>query len=267
MSALTADAIVPHLQTRWMGRSLHVFAELDSTNITVREMAASGAAHGTAVIADAQRRGRGRLGRSWESPAGKNLYLSVLLRGDIPMERVAQLNLLAGVATCETVRQWAATAELKWPNDVLIDGRKVVGILAELHGGAADRAVVVGIGVNLNATLEDFPEELRDKAGSVSMATGAPVDRAQFAGHLLRALETRYEQWSRDGFAPIAAVWRALTPLIGRRIRVQEPGAIVEGTVVDIDDDGALRLRLAEGGEHRVLAGDVSVLGGYSAGK
>jgi BirA family biotin operon repressor/biotin-[acetyl-CoA-carboxylase] ligase len=265
MTALTAAAIEPHLRTRWMGRVLHIFPELDSTNITARDMAAAGAADGTAVIAEAQRRGRGRLGRSWASPAGKNLYLSVLVRGDVPLEHVAQLSLLSGVAACETVRQWCR-AEIKWPNDVLIDGRKVVGILAELHGSGAERTVVLGIGVNLNATLDDFPEELRDKAGSVSLATGAAVDRAHFAGRLLNALETRYEQWSREGFAPIAAAWRSLTPLIGREIRVQEPGALVEGTVIDIDDEGALRLRLADGAEHRVLAGDVTVVGGYARG-
>jgi len=263
MNALTAAAIEPHLRTRWMGRALHIFAELDSTNLTAREMAAAGAANGTAVIAEAQRRGRGRLGRSWASPAGKNLYLSVLVRGDVPLDRVAQLSLLCGVAACETVREWCE-AEIKWPNDVLVGGRKVVGILAELHAGAAERAVVLGIGVNLNAALEDFPQELRDKAGSVCLATGASVDRARFTGRLLNALEARYEQWQRDGFAPIAAAWRALTPLIGRHIRVQEPGAIVEGTVVDLDEDGALRLRRADGGEHRVLAGDVTVVGGYT---
>jgi BirA family transcriptional regulator, biotin operon repressor / biotin---[acetyl-CoA-carboxylase] ligase len=263
MTALTAAAIEPHLRTRWMGRTLHVFTELDSTNLTARDMAAAGAANGTAVIAEAQRRGRGRLGRSWSSPAGKNLYLSVIVRGDVPLDRVAQLSLLCGVAACETVRQWCA-AEIKWPNDVLTDGRKVVGILAELHGNGAERAVVLGIGVNLNATLEDFPEELRDKASSLHLATGARVDRARFTGCLLNGLEARYEEWSTHGFAPIAAAWRALTPLIGRAIRVQEPGAIVEGTVIDIDDDGALRLRLAHGGEHRVLAGDVTVVGGYA---
>ena len=262
MTALSAAAIAPHLQTRWMGRALYVYPELDSTNITAAELAESGAANGTVVIAEAQRHGRGRLGRTWASPAGKNLYASILLRADVPIERVPQLSLLAGVAACETIREWSA-AELKWPNDVLVHDRKAVGILAELHGSGAERAVVLGIGVNLNATPEDFPDELRDKAGSLYMATGVPIDRARFTGRLLNALEARYEQWKRDGFTPIAAAWRALTPLIGSRIRVQEPGAMVEGTVLDIDDDGALRLRLAQGGEHRVLAGDVTVLGGY----
>jgi len=262
MTDLTAAAIAPHLRTAWLGRELHSFAELDSTNTTARELAKAGAAHGTAVIADAQRRGRGRLGRAWASPAGKNLYLSVVLRSDLPLSRLAEISLLAGVATCETVREWCA-AEIKWPNDILAGGRKVVGILAEMDGSDAGAVVVLGIGVNLNAELADFPEELREKAGSLRLAGGALVDRAAFTGRLLNNLELRYEQWRRGGFAPIAAAWRGLTALIGRRIRIQEPGAIVEGTVIDIAEDGALRVRLAGGEEHRVVAGDVTVLDGY----
>ena len=259
---LTADTIAPHLDTRWLGRALQGFAELDSTNTTAREMAEAGAGHGTVVIADAQRQGRGRLGRSWASPAGKNLYLSAVLRCELPVERLTQVSLLAGVAVCETVREWCA-AEIKWPNDVLSGGRKVAGILVEMDGTGPQRVLIVGIGVNLNTALDDFPEELRDKAGSLSLVSGAPVDRARFAGRLLGHLELRYEQCLRDGFAPIAAAWRELTPLIGRHIRVQEPGATVEGTVLGLADDGALRLRLPDGREHRVVAGDVTVVGGY----
>lgn len=261
--ALTAAVIAPHLETRWLGRALQCFAELDSTNTTARELAGRGAADGTVVIADAQRQGRGRLGRAWASPPGTNLYLSALLRCELPMERLSQISLLAGVAACQTVQEWCA-AEIKWPNDVLVGGRKVAGILAELDGAGVQRVIILGIGVNLNATLDDFPAELRDKAGSLRLASGAAVDRARFAGRLLSNLEVRYEQWRRDGFAPIAAAWRRLAPLIGRHIRVQEPGQIVEGTVIDIADDGALRLRLADGREHRVVAGDVTVLGGYA---
>jgi BirA family transcriptional regulator, biotin operon repressor / biotin---[acetyl-CoA-carboxylase] ligase len=263
VNVLSAESIAPHLQTRWLGRSLQCFPSLDSTNTTARELAATDAADGTVVIADAQRRGRGRLGRSWESPPGSNLYLSALLRCALPIDRLSQISLLAGVAVCETVRQWCP-ADIKWPNDVLAAGRKVAGILAELDGVGARRAVILGIGVNLNTGLDDFPPELRDKAGSLRVAGGTEVDRARFTGRLLNNLEVRYEQWRREGFAPIAAAWRGLAPLVGRFIRVQEPGAVVEGTVIDIADDGALRVRLADGREHRVVAGDVTVLDGYA---
>jgi len=262
-TGLDEESITPHLTTTALGRNLHVFPELDSTNTTAREMAAAGAPHGTVVIADAQRQGRGRLGRSWVSPPGVNLYLSAVLRGELPAERVAQISLLAGVATCETVREWCA-AEIKWPNDVLAGGRKVAGVLSEMTAAGTEHVIVIGIGVNLNSSLDDFPAELRDKAGSLRLATGASIDRARFAGRLLSALELRYEQWRHDGFAPIAAAWRALAPCLGQSIRVLEPGdSVVEGIVVDIDGDGALRIRGADGREQRIVAGDVTVIDGY----
>ena len=263
-AALTGAAIAVHLKTHWLARALHCFAELDSTNTTARELAAAGAPHGTVVIADAQRHGRGRLGRIWVSPARRNLYASVVLRCDVPGDRLAQVGLLAGVAVCEAVRRWCPTALIKWPNDVLVGGRKLAGTLAELSGdAAAARVIVLGIGVNINSAAGDFPDDLRDKATSLLLTCGAPIDRAQFAGHLLALLERRYDSWRRDGFAPIAAAWRQLAPLIGQRIHVAEPGGAVDGTVIDLDDDGALRLRLAAGGEYRVVAGDVTVSGGY----
>lgn len=263
MTPLSRESIRPHLGTEWLGRELHCFEVLDSTNSTAREMAAAGAPDGAVVIADAQRRGRGRLGREWVSPARKNLYVSIVLRCDLPPERLAQIGLLAGVATCETIREWCPEAAIKWPNDVLLGDRKTAGILAEMEQRRDGRAVILGIGVNLNSSAGDFPDELRDKATSLHLASGLDIDRARFAGRLLTALERRYEQWRRDGFAAIATAWRALAPLVGRRIHVAEPAGSVEGEVVALDDDGALRIRRDDGREHRVVAGDVTVIGGY----
>jgi len=256
MEPLTREAIAAHLGTRWLGRALHCFDELDSTNTTAREMAAAGAPDGTVVIADAQRRGRGRLGRAWVSPARKNLYVSIVLRSDVPAERLAQVSLLAGVATCEAVRELCSDAAIKWPNDILVGGRKTAGILCEMDASGAAPLVVLGIGVNLNSAIDDFPDELRDKATSLQLARhGLAVDRARFTAQLLTRLEAHVDVWRRRGFAPIATAWRALAPLIGRRIHVQEPGGDVVGTALALDDDGA---------EHRVIAGDVTVVGGYS---
>lgn len=262
---IDAAALAPHLTTRWLGRTVHAFAELDSTNTTARELAAVGAPHGTVVIADAQRRGRGRMGRSWVSPPGRNLYCSAVLRCALPADQAAQISLVAGVATCDALRAWCR-AELKWPNDVVAGGRKLAGMLAEMVGDGAEQVVILGIGVNVDSTAEDFPPELRAKAGSLRLATGATVDRAQVLARLLGALEVRYDQWQREGLGPIVAAWRELAPCMGQPIRVLEPGdRVVEGTVIDIDGDGALRIRLVDGREHRVIAGDVTVLDGYPA--
>jgi BirA family biotin operon repressor/biotin-[acetyl-CoA-carboxylase] ligase len=261
------DRLLPNeigdcLETRWLGRSLHCFESVGSTNSVAREMAAAGAPDGTAVVAEGQSQGRGRLGRSWVSPPRRNLYLSVVLRMALPLDRLPQISLLAGVAACDAVREWHAAA-IKWPNDVLVGGRKVAGILAETEGGGGVRSVVLGVGVNLNSLLDDFPEDLRDKAGSLRLATGAPVDRARFASRLLGHLERRVDQLGASGFAPIAAAWSERCDLIGHTIRVREPGHAVSGEVLGLDAGGALRLRLSGGGEHRVVAGDVTVVGGY----
>ncbi|MEO8602542.1 MAG: biotin--[acetyl-CoA-carboxylase] ligase [bacterium] len=265
MTPLTREAIAAHLETTWLGRELHCFEVLDSTNTTARELAAAGAPDGSVVIADAQRRGRGRLGRAWVSPACKNLYLSTVLRSDVPAERLAQVSLLAGVATCEAVRAHCVEATIKWPNDILLGDRKAAGILCEMDAAGAAPVVVLGIGVNLNSEAGDFPDELRDKATSLQLAGGVAVDRARFAAQLLHRLELHLDVWRRQGFAPIAAAWRSMSPLIGRRLHVQEPGGSVEGTALALDDDGALRIRLDDGREHRIVAGDVTVIGGYSS--
>jgi BirA family biotin operon repressor/biotin-[acetyl-CoA-carboxylase] ligase len=256
---LSAADIERHRSTTWLGCETRVFDAVDSTNTVARALANQEAAHGTVVIAESQTRGRGRLGRGWVSPPHLNLYVSIVLRSGLPQSRLVEIGLMAGVATCDALAEWCPVT-IKWPNDVLSEGRKVAGILAELEG---DRALVLGIGVNVNSTPADFPEELRDKAGSLRMATGAVVDRARVAGRLLTHLEHWHDRLCRDGFGAVAVAWRSRTDLIGRKIRVHEPTSEVAGEVLGLDDDGALRLRLDDGTVHRVVSGDVTVVGGY----
>jgi BirA family biotin operon repressor/biotin-[acetyl-CoA-carboxylase] ligase len=260
---LLAGNVRRHLETRWLGAEIHRLESVDSTNLRARALARQGAAHGTVVSAETQTSGRGRLGRGWVSPPHHNLYLSVVLRPALPPENLSQISLVAGVATVDALREWCE-AWIKWPNDVLVGGRKVAGILAEMEANGTTPVVVLGIGVNVNSTADDFPEELRDKAGSLRMALGERVDRARIAGRLLTHLERRYDRLSAEGFSPVAAAWRERSHLIGRPIRVREPAGEIEGEVVDLDADGALRLRLASGEEHRVVSGDVTVVDGYA---
>jgi len=263
--ALTAATVRAHSQARWIGAEMHCLDRVDSTNTRARELGLQGAADGAVVIAEEQSGGRGRRGRSWVSPRGRNLYMSVVLRSELPPESIAQLSLVAGVACAEGLEEWCAP-RLKWPNDVLVGGRKVVGILAELEARGSAPFVVLGIGVNVNMTLEDLPPELHEKAGSLRMATGREVERACVAGRLLTHLERRYEALRSDGFDAVARRWNELAGFLGRHIRVEEPGGTFAGEVLGLDQSGALRLRLAGGEEHRVLAGDVTVLDGYAHG-
>src|SRR5581483_2965854 len=182
--------LAPHLTGRW--RRIEWRAEIDSTQRLARDLARAGAEEGTCVVAEAQSAGRGRLGRTWHSPPGTNLYCSVVLRPPLAPAAVPQLALVAGVAVAAAVAETTTlSAEIKWPNDVLVGGRKVAGILTELEAELERvRFVIVGIGVNLNTTA--FPAELAERATSLALASGRPVDRAAFTGRLLAALEERY---------------------------------------------------------------------------
>ena len=261
---LAIDALRRLRATARLGRTIHYFDSLDSTNTLAHGLASEGAAEGTTVIAETQTKGRGRLGRTWVSPPFRNLYVSIVLRPPIAVARAPQIGLVAGVAVAEAVRDWAPQATIKWPNDVLIDGRKVAGILTEMDAdGDCVRCVIVGIGVNLNSVAAEFPPDLRDKATSLSAAVGVRIDRVAFADRLLARLEERYDRFLDQGFAAIQPLWERLSALTGRVVQIDDGVRSYQGIVVGLADDGTLRLRDTVQGETRVVAGDVTVVDGY----
>jgi BirA family biotin operon repressor/biotin-[acetyl-CoA-carboxylase] ligase len=232
---------------------------LDSTQRAARELAEAGAPEGTVVIADRQTQGRGRLGRDWHSPPGVNLYATVVLRPPLPPARVPQLALVAGLAAADAITaETGLTAELKWPNDVLVGGRKTAGILTEMQG-ELDRVryVLVGMGVNLGQTT--FPAALRASATSLRLATGRPVDRTRFTARLLAALEARYGRFLSGGLASMRADWESLSSLQGRAVQVTAGDQVTCGRARGIDDDGALLVEEATGAVRRVTAGEVTL--------
>ncbi|HJQ83232.1 MAG TPA: biotin--[acetyl-CoA-carboxylase] ligase [Candidatus Binatia bacterium] len=255
--------LAPYLRGAW--RRVHWHEEVDSTQRVARELADAGAPEGTTVIAERQTAGRGRLGRVWHSPPGLNLYCSILLRPPLPPHAVPQVALVAGTAVAAAVAaQSTATPAIKWPNDVLVGGRKVAGILVEMDSEMERvRHVLVGIGVNLNAPAAAFPRQLRAKATSLLVATGRRVDRAAFAGRLLAELEARYGRYLSGGFASVRTEWESWSCLGGRDVCVAGPEGEVSGRVLGLDDDGALRLAAPDGGVVRIVAGEVTVRDGY----
>ena len=276
---LYPEEILHGLDTRWLGRALHYFDETDSTNRVAQDLAREGAAHGTAVVAEGQTAGRGRLGRRFHSPPYQNLYTSIVLRPELSLPDAPAWTLASAVAVADTVAEmltascaqraegerrpsgWDDAVEIKWPNDVLIDGRKVSGILLELAAEATRVAfLVLGIGVNLNVDPATFPEEFRAGATSLAAQRGAPIDRAAFARALYARLERVLDACAATGFRGILPRFEARFRMRGRRVRVREVGGgEQEGWVHGIDDDGALRLALAGGAQMRFLAGDVSL--------
>jgi BirA family biotin operon repressor/biotin-[acetyl-CoA-carboxylase] ligase len=262
---LTAEVLRPGLDTAWLGRELHWLERTDSTMRVAGELAGRGAPHGTAVIAEEQSAGRGRLGRSFHSPPHANLYVSILLRPTPPGMLAPTLVLAAGVAVAETVASWLgapARVDLKWPNDVRIDRKKTSGILVELASDASlPLWAVLGIGVNLNVEPANFPEEFRQRATSLAAASGAPVDRVAFTQRLFGNLERVLDLHASRGFAGVRPRFEAWFRMAGCEVRVLEPaGRTLLGVVRGVDPDGALRLAARDGGESRVLAGDVTLL-------
>lgn len=217
-------------------------AVTDSTNRVAMEMAENGAKHGTVVVADAQTAGRGRMGRPWVSPAGKNLYVSVLLRPSVPAVDATRLALVAGVALADAVEAVGVPASLKWPNDLYCGGRKAAGILAEMASDPDGvRHVVIGVGLNVNMEEADFPPDLRDTATSLRIRAGRTFRRVDVLARLLDALGTRYAEFIGGGFASLRDGWDRRDFLRGRRVLLRRQGGEGWGAVDGLDTVGALR--------------------------
>jgi BirA family biotin operon repressor/biotin-[acetyl-CoA-carboxylase] ligase len=255
-------------RTRWLGRRIEVHDEVDSTNTVAEQRGAEGAPDGLVVLADRQTAGRGRLGRSFFSPGGRSLYLSVLLRSELPPEHIHRHVFAAAVAVAESAREVLPAScriELKWPNDVLIDGRKASGInlLVQLEGARVSFGVL-GIGVNVNLEAADLPEELRAIATSLRIAGGKSLDRVAFGEALLARLETEIDDVRAGAFQAVLERFRKSFTMAGKEVRVGGPGLAREvvGTVHGLDEDGALLVEPRGRPVERILAGDVTLVRG-----
>ncbi len=256
---LLPEDIREGLRTRVLGRQEIVCErETDSTNNRAKSLAASGAPEGTLVTAESQTGGRGRKGRTWFSPSGAGVYLSLILRPPISPVEAPRITLIAGIAVAETLLETCPglDAHIKWPNDVLVEGRKVAGILTEISSDPDEVAFVVsGLGLNVNGRR--FPEDLRGIATSLALETGRDLDRAA----LVRGILERYEHWYRvflaDGAPPILERWKALTRTLGSRVSVEAGGGRISGTARDIGPNGGLLVEDDQGTMHVVFSGDV----------
>lgn len=258
---LSALEVGPLLSTRELGRTLHHYESLESTNVKAFELAQEGGFHGEVIVTEHQTQGKGRRGRAWSSPAGKSLAMSVILRPELPPSRAPEVTLVAAVALTETLRDSGVEGDIKWPNDVQIAGKKVAGILTELSADVERvHFIVLGIGVNLNTELKDFPPDVAELATSVSLARNSRVHRALFTAALLGKLEYWLDRWAEDGFEPVRKKWKELTSTLGQEVLVRADQRELRGVAEDIDESGALLLRIGDpvnGKVERVLSGDV----------
>ena len=253
---LLPDEIRPHLRTSFVGRAITYKTSLTSTNSLAKQLAAKNAPDGTIIIAEEQTAGRGRLSRGWFSPPRSGLWFSVILRPDFFLPADApKCTLLAAVAVSRAIASLGIEPQIKWPNDILYDGQKLVGILTEMSA-QTDGIDYIVIGMGVNANLRRFPAELN--ATSLALIKDASVNRAALLADILNELEDLYLTVKREGFAPVLDEWRKHSVTLGSEVNVIGQNENFAGRAVDIDEYGALLVDTPQG-IRRVLAGDVSI--------
>jgi BirA family biotin operon repressor/biotin-[acetyl-CoA-carboxylase] ligase len=263
-SALSIPEIRRHLTASVIGRHIYLFADVDSTNARLKALARAGARAGTVLIADGQTAGRGRHGQTWFSPSGVNLYASVLFRPDLHPRELGVFSLLAALALADAITEFGATATIKWPNDVLIDGRKVGASLLE-SGGRRDAVdyVILGVGVNLNIDRSALRSALGPSgafATSLAETTGQDIDRNAFAAAYLNHLDRWASVGETQGAEGIITVWRRREILGRRRVEVRGEHATYTGRVLGIDDHGSLWIQDTLGRRHALTGEEVRIL-------
>lgn len=260
--ALHADDLLARLpDNQLVGRDIRVFEETNSTNDVAEKLARDGAKEGVVVFAESQRKGRGRLGRHWLSPARKGLWFSVLLRPDLRPQSATQLTVLTATALARAIRlQTNLRPEIKWPNDILLRGKKIAGILTELSAELDHiKYVIIGIGVDVNLTATELPPELRKIATSLRIESGQLVPRPELAAAVLRELDADYARVRQGKFEELADEWEQQCTTLGQRVTIRVGDRTQSGVAEALDPEGALLLRTQHGRLERIIGGDVTV--------
>lgn len=257
---LSAEEVKNSLSTKILSSDIKYFTTTDSTNNQAKKLALDGAVDGTIVISEEQNGGRGRLSRSFFCPKYKGIWFSVILRPDFLPQEAPKCTLLAAVAVTKAIYDVTGVkVGIKWPNDILYNGKKLVGILTEMSAEMERiNYIVLGIGIDVNISVEETPEDIRDIMTSLSQITGKKVSRLELLNKLLYHLEQLYIMAQKQSFAPILDEWRKYSITLNQEIKVISGNDVTYGEAVDIDDDGALLVKI-NGQIKRVLAGDVSI--------
>ncbi len=253
------EKIVDDLNTSVVGREIKYYSVLESTNERAKQLAKEGYNEGTVVIADEQTGGKGRLGRRWFSPPGSGLWLSIILYPELEADRVPLMTIIASLAVYDVIESLGLITEIKWPNDILIKGHKVCGILSEMSVGSTGiNYVITGIGLNVNQTY--FPEEIREFATSLRIELGKELNRAYLLQIILEAFERYYFMLTRGKIDLLINLWKERMKIINKRIQIKNGQEIASGIVIDISNGGELILRDDTGNIHLYWAGDTSLV-------
>lgn len=258
---VTANEIQLGLQTKTLGKTIHYEESVETTQKIAHTLANEGAPEGTLVVAEEQLGGKGRLMRNWYSPKYSGIWMSLILRPSIPFQQAPQLTLIAAVAVVQAIEHTTdLKPQIKWPNDILINRKKVTGILTELQA-ESDRihSVIIGIGMNVNQEKNDFPEELQEIATSLLIEGGKKVSRARVIQEVLIRLETLYEQFLAEGFLPIKQLWESYAISLGKEIKATTVNSTIVGKAIGITDEGVLLLEDHTGKVHNIYSADIHV--------
>lgn len=256
------EILEKNLAGKPFGRKLYYYPVTGSTNDEAFRLGVAGALEGAIVIADSQTKGKGRLQRVWHSPAGKNIYTSIILRPQFEVARAPQISIAAGVAVAEVLEKYCpGKIQLKWPNDVLLNGKKICGILAQVKTNVRGiDFIVLGIGINVNIKYNQFPEDIRNLATSLSAETGREISRLELIISLYENLAKWYKKTLQDGFDAVKEKWLSLTPMIGCNVQVMFRDDVLKGKALGIDEQGSFIILTAEGETIKVTAGDATII-------
>lgn len=252
------------MNTEWAGKTVCFYSETDSTNIQAKKLGEAGSPHGTLVVAEEQSAGRGRRGRAWESPAGSSIYMSILLRPEISPEKAPMLTLLMAYSVTEALEECEnLSAQIKWPNDLVLNGKKIVGILTEMSTEIDYiNHVVIGVGINVN--MEHFPEELKEKATSLKIESGHTIRRSPLIVCTMKKFEKNYKLFiETEDLSGIRDAYNALLVNCQKQVRILGAKEQFNALALGINDGGELLVRREDGTEEAIYSGEVSVRGIY----
>lgn len=258
---ITADEIRLGLKTRFIGKNIYYEESVESTQKIAHRLAYDNVPEGTVIIAEEQLSGRGRMDRKWHSPKYTGIWMSLILRPNIPLPKAPQLTLLAAVAIVQAIEELTdLSPEIKWPNDILINGKKVTGILTELQA-EADRinSIIIGIGMNVNQVEEDFPVELKKIATSLRIEQDKELSRAAMVREIFNNMEKLYQLYLAEGFLPIKLLWESYAISVGKEITARTLMQTIVGKALGITDEGVLMIEDKQGVTHYVYSADIEV--------
>ncbi|PKM78847.1 MAG: biotin--[acetyl-CoA-carboxylase] ligase [Firmicutes bacterium HGW-Firmicutes-15] len=261
------ETSLPHKHLKLLGKDIYLYREISSTNTVARLVALSGAPEGTIVMSKSQTagKGRGRMNRQWVCPPGKGLLMSMVLRPEIRVQFVPQLTLLCAVVVAETIKKvTGCAAGIKWPNDILIGGKKVCGILAESNfSNGSPEYVIIGIGINVNLDQPDLPADRLDTSTSLKLELGQRVSRLTVLKQFICTWDQHYQGFLEGGQGYLRHHWIQNNVILGRNVTINKENDSISGQAIDISENGGLIVRLADGNIQEFLAEDISIGSNY----